>query len=543
MHGRLKLRPPDSARRRQREEKLRHYREAMDTLLGGAPPAQVLSLTGSVLAANPDVGTCWNLRRRALGALGGDWVPSELSFVGQCLGVNPKSYGAWHHRGWVLRHAPAPPAGREDLALCERLLAADPRNFHAWEHRRALVAGQDAEAELAFAGALLSRDFSNFSAWHHRLRLLAPARGRAQGEPGALPPERLKEELELVQNAVFTDPTDQSAWVYLRCILSRASPPPRIICVHVDREDATLAVIFSRPVKVNPECPELRATMDGSALAGPWRSGEGRPRPSHTWLCDLPAPPTERPAHLEVTWAPDSALREVTLLPGEAEAWWQEPIVERELFWPELGVADAQVLQDQVQMCQELLELEPQSRGCLLTLALLWAALDPRGRARHVREHLQSLRDADPLRSGFVADVRSRFEAVLAILGAGEGLSLAAKGLTSLPLLERMAAVTRLELAGNELRALPGELGALRRVEELDLSDNHVTEVGVAPPLPRLRLLRLDRNPIGHAPALAPLAAWPRLARLGLAETPLGSAPGGPALLAELLPGVDVTFS
>ncbi|XP_039589384.1 geranylgeranyl transferase type-2 subunit alpha-like [Passer montanus] len=80
-------------------------------------------------------------------------------------------------------------------------------------------------------------------------------------------------------------------------------------------------------------------------------------------------------------------------------------------------------------------------------------------------------------------------------------------------------------------------------LQELDLSDNHVTEVGVAPPLPRLWLLRLDRNPIGHAPALAPLAAWPRLTHLGLAETPLGSAPSGPALLAELLPGVDVTFT
>ncbi|XP_039909789.1 geranylgeranyl transferase type-2 subunit alpha [Hirundo rustica] len=543
MHGRLKLRPPDAARRRQREEKLRQYREAMDALLGGAPPAQVLSLTGSVLAANPDVGTCWNLRRRALGALGGDWVPSELSFVAQCLGVNPKSYGAWHHRGWVLGHAPAPPAGREDLALCERLLAADSRNFHAWEHRRALAAGQDPEAELAFAGALLSRDFSNFSAWHHRLRLLAPARNRGEGAAGALPPERLKEELELVQNAIFTDPTDQSAWVYLRCILSRAPPPPRVICVHVDREDATVAVIFSRPVRVNPEHPELRATLDGSTLPGPWRSGEGRPRPSHTWLCHLPAPPSDCPALLEVTWEPDSTPRQVTLQPGEAEAWWQEPIVERELFWPELGVAEAQVLQDQVRMCRELLELEPQSRGCLLTLALLLAALEPRGCAQEIRQHLGGLQDADPLRWGFVADVRSRFEAALGVLGAGEGLSLSAKGLTSVPLLERLAALTRLELSGNELRALPAALGALRRLRELDLSRNRISELGAAPPLPRLELLRLDRNPIGHAPALSPLAAWPRLARLGLAETPLGSAPHGPALLAELLPGVDVTFS
>ncbi|XP_014118450.1 PREDICTED: geranylgeranyl transferase type-2 subunit alpha [Pseudopodoces humilis] len=541
MHGRLKLRPPDAARRRQREEKLRHYREAMDALLGGAPPAQVLSLSAAVLAANPDVGTCWNLRRRALGALGGDWVPSELAFVGQCLGVNPKSYGAWHHRSWVLARAAAPPAGREDLALCERLLAADSRNFHAWDHRRAVA--RDPEAELAFTGSLLSRDFSNFSAWHQRLRLLAPARERGGAGAGALPPAKLREELELVQNAVFTDPTDQSAWVYLRCILSRAPPPPRVICVHIDREDATVAVIFSRPVRVNPECPELTATLDGSALTEPWRSGEGRPRPSHTWLCALPALPSDHPAHLEVTWAPDSTPRDVRLLPGEAQACWQEPIVERELFWPELGVAEAQVLQDQVQMCRELLELEPQSRGCLLTLALLLAALDPRGHAREIREHLRSLQEADPLRSGFVADVRSRFEVALAILGAGEGLSLPAKELTAVPLLERMAALARLDLAGNELRELPAALGALRSLTELDLSDNRVSKLGSAPPLPRLRLLRLDRNPIGHASALTPLAAWPRLALLGLAETPLGSAPDGPALLAELLPAVDVTFS
>ncbi|XP_057245062.1 geranylgeranyl transferase type-2 subunit alpha-like, partial [Malurus melanocephalus] len=164
----------------------------MDALLGAPPPAQVLALTGAVLSANPDVGTCWNRRRRALGELGGDWVQSELSFVAQCLGVNPKSYGAWHHRGWVLGHGRAPPAGREDLALCERLLEADPRNFHAWEHRRSLVAGGSPQAELEYSGALLSRDFSNFSAWHHRLRLLAPARDGGEGHPGVLPPEKLQ---------------------------------------------------------------------------------------------------------------------------------------------------------------------------------------------------------------------------------------------------------------------------------------------------------------------------------------------------------------
>ncbi|KAM6033187.1 geranylgeranyl transferase type-2 subunit alpha, partial [Chlamydotis macqueenii] len=238
MHGRLKLRPPDAARRRQREEKLRLYRSAMATLLEkrgrGELDEEVLALTGAVLAANPDVGTCWNLRRRALPPGPAHWLAGELSFVGSCLGVNPKSYGAWHHRGWVLRQAPppaTPPATpAAERALCARLLAADPRNFHAWEHRRALGAAAE-EEELAFAAELLARDFSNFSAWHHRGRLLGPG--------VALPLPRLRRELELVQSAVFTDPHDQSAWVYLRCLLARGArgggaprpgpPPPKKI--------------------------------------------------------------------------------------------------------------------------------------------------------------------------------------------------------------------------------------------------------------------------------------------------------------------------
>ena len=75
----------------------------------------------------------------AQGATGRNWallgchlghrrVPGELAFVGGCLGVNPKSYGAWHHRGWVLRRAPVPPPAPAERALCDRLLAADPRN-------------------------------------------------------------------------------------------------------------------------------------------------------------------------------------------------------------------------------------------------------------------------------------------------------------------------------------------------------------------------------------------------------------------------------
>jgi len=52
---------------------------------------------------------------------------SELSFVESCLKQNPKSYGSWHHRGWVSPRLPRPDWARE-LGLCDRCLSLDERN-------------------------------------------------------------------------------------------------------------------------------------------------------------------------------------------------------------------------------------------------------------------------------------------------------------------------------------------------------------------------------------------------------------------------------
>ncbi|XP_064359410.1 geranylgeranyl transferase type-2 subunit alpha [Dromaius novaehollandiae] len=565
MHGRLKLRPSEAqaaARRREREEKLRLYRTAMATIFEkrrrGQLDAEALGLAAAVLAANPDVGTLWNVRREGLGpAPPPGWAAAELALAGGCLGVNPKSYGAWHHRAWVLRRGGG--AGGAEGALCARLLAADPRNFHAWEHRRAVAGPAGAGAELAFAGELLARDFSNFSAWHHRGALLAAARTPGPRGGGGLPPAQLRQELELVHNAVFTDPNDQSAWVYLRCLLSRGRLPPAIICLYADREDATLAATFSRPVMVAEGGGELELTVDEAPVDVTWRSAEGRHRPGHVWLCDLPPAALEPPGPgcrlLRVTWRPGPAHRDLLLEPGSNESWSREPVTARELFWPEMGGADPAVLQEQVETCRELLELEPRSRGPLLTLALLLCCLDPASHEAEALRCLRALLEADPLRGGFVRDLGSRAAAAAGILRlegeggaeapppAGPRLRLAGRELTSLPLLERLPLAAALELGGNRLRGPPPALGGLRRLRVLDLSHNEVATLAGFPPLPRLEELLLDGNPISHAPALAPLAACPRLARLGLAGTPLAAAPEAAARLAELLPRVRVALA
>lgn len=52
---------------------------------------------------------------------------AEMPFLETCLKLNPKSYGSWHHRGWVSSRLPRPDWGKE-LSLCNLCLSLDDRN-------------------------------------------------------------------------------------------------------------------------------------------------------------------------------------------------------------------------------------------------------------------------------------------------------------------------------------------------------------------------------------------------------------------------------
>ncbi|KAM8985907.1 geranylgeranyl transferase type-2 subunit alpha [Ara ararauna] len=515
MHGRLKSRPPDAARLRQREERLRKYRESMRELRerrGGA----VLELTASVLAANPDVATCWGLRREAL----------LLEPEPDCPRVGAPSGAA----------PPRPPlrVGVHGAAPAPRLLQLlrmAPTAAAAAPQRGQRPPGEPSlRAISALFGAISALLWTNSALFRANSALF-----------GAI--SALFGELELIRNAAFTDPHDQSAWIYLRCVLSQALPPPRILSLYLHRDDPALAITFSRPIVAGPE---LEVVLDGAPVDGKWRSAEGGARSSRTWLLDLPPAPPASPLRLRVTWALSPAPCELTLQSGEDEAWWQQPIAAQELFWPEVGVSEAGLLRAQAQWCRELRELEPQSRGCLLVLALLLWALEPLEHEEEMRSCLQELKAADPMRRGFVSDAASRLEVAAALLRRGAGpegeLRLRGKALTSLPLLEHMVLVPALDLSHNGLGGLPGAMGALRRLKVLDVAHNNISTLKGFPPLPWLEEMGLEGNPLSHASALSPLAACPRLARLRLAGTPLAAAPGAAAHVGRLLPRADVSL-
>lgn len=54
-------------------------------------------------------------------------LQKELVFLGDCLRVNPKAYGVWLHREWVMLHIPDPD-WKQELGLCDLFLKHDERN-------------------------------------------------------------------------------------------------------------------------------------------------------------------------------------------------------------------------------------------------------------------------------------------------------------------------------------------------------------------------------------------------------------------------------
>ena len=231
-----------------------------------------LGMIAKVLELNPEYYSLWNFRKEILsemlardgsaaadgaavmvegGAAESGAAPAdtpealaairaeELRLTLAAITRQPKSYAAWYHRRWVVARGGCDLA--HEVKLCSRFLEADERNFHCWSYRRAVLAlmlhGSDHDAaveaaaaagagtapavvqaasEFAFTSTKLEQNFSNYSAFHHRSTLLRDA---AAANVGATWMELVGTELDVVQQAVFTEPDDQSAWMYFSWLL------------------------------------------------------------------------------------------------------------------------------------------------------------------------------------------------------------------------------------------------------------------------------------------------------------------------------------
>lgn len=545
----------EEAKRQERERRLEQYQScaqrARSKRQDGELDQEALDLTAEVLIINPDLGTFWNFRREVLLKMEQEKSVSErgllfggeLSFLERCLRVNPKSYGTWHQRVWALRRHPDPD-WRHELQLCTQCLQQDGRNFHCWDHRRVVVreGRLPVEEELDFTQRLINTNFSNYSAWHYRstvLPLVHPHPSLAR-QPSPL---ALTHECELVQNAVFTDPNDQSAWFYHRWLLGRADRDESISCLFVDFIDQRVAVVFTRPVHVPADGAGLVLRVDNRPLPLSWRPPHGG-KHSPVWVCELPTGTlnVEFPDQtVRVTWGQDGGSMECCCTDRlRGEGWCRDSATDQQLFQGDLSVQRAAVLEAELASCKQLLELEPDNKWCLLTVLLLLWALGPLEGETECLGALGRLSGCDPLRAAHVADLRSRLLLQNAVLrmeyAQARVVTLAHKGLTTLCHLDQLLLITHLDLSGNPLRKLPPTLRTLLCLQVLQADDCSLEGIEGVSALPKLQEISLRGNLLSDLSDLRPLTLCLRLESANLSGNPVCGGEGGAASVRALLP-------
>ena len=241
-------------KRLERDKKLKMYKYAMGETLRRVASKEYdatgAKLSEELLSHNGDIQTLWNYRKRlieaaeakaeaataaAAAAAAEDsstidatnrdeltrLFKGELALTEMALKANHKSYPSWFHRQWCMLRANSDKwrlgdscvelSWPHELQLCNAFLNADERNFHCWSHRYFVVAnGNIAKLdELAYTYDKISANLSNYSSWHYRSKLLA-----ALYYENKIDAELFAKELLIIENAVFCDPKDQSAWIY-----------------------------------------------------------------------------------------------------------------------------------------------------------------------------------------------------------------------------------------------------------------------------------------------------------------------------------------
>jgi len=301
MHGVLKVKSSaqqEAEKRKERQEKAEKFkkltRKIFDKRKCKELDDELMSLTEKLLSSNPDFNTIWNIRKEIFLKLKderseeelNDLYSNELRFLQSCLHVNPKSYGVWEHRRFSLQNMPSPD-WKNDLKLCNQFLMYDSRNFHCWDYRRFVVKNAEVSSqdEFDFTMKKISENFSNYSAWHYRSKLLPlvhpdPENRSKIGETALL------KEFELVQNAFFTDPNDQSAWFYQRWLLGREERKAEVLYLSARKLPDGLKLILSLSKQINLQREDhLHVYLNDVEINGlVWKSSDESDLPSYVWI-------------------------------------------------------------------------------------------------------------------------------------------------------------------------------------------------------------------------------------------------------------------
>ncbi|XP_022690373.1 geranylgeranyl transferase type-2 subunit alpha-like [Varroa jacobsoni] len=489
-HGRVKVKTTaqqEAEKELERQKKLALYKAATEKIFQKRASSEydeeILQITSQILQNNPDDATLWNIRRETfeqMKAKGDDIserTKDELLLVWQALLKNPKSYGAWWHRGWVNENLTSTPDWDRELQLTGLFLEKDDRNFHCWDYRR-FVSGRcqtPLEDELKFTLERIEANFSNYSSWHYRSHLLP--RFFPGDKEGSIKENVLLEELDLVLNAAFTDPQDQSAWMYHRWLLGKVEPVESITFARWYPVEGVLLITFGKEVgrceaavKINSEVKEVQWKMVGGTHS------------AHVWTC--------QGAHFHK--ASTVSIDEISLTRDHLE--WQAL---RNVKSGLLTVAKTTVLQEQLENANSLIEMEPDSKWPLLTAAMLMSALQDPVYLQKTLGLMDKLAHVDPFRKNYYRDLKSKLIIEACLEPNAVEVDLCNKGLTCLRHCHMMSATVKLNLSKNQLHDTAlYQLKHCFWLTALVLDDNPLRTLDFLEVLPNLKNLSVRGCPL-----------------------------------------------
>lgn len=289
-----------------------------------------------------------------------NFSPESIALNGNLLQLNPEVYTAWNFRRQAFEEKlkaggdVAIEISATELSLTEKALKKNPKSYATWHHRKWIISWgfSSLENEIHLVEKLLDVDDRNFHGWSYR-RFLAHQMG--------LPVER---ELDYTRHKIEQNFSNYSAWHYRSVLLPLLYHPEQI-----QPKDASSSHLFTATVTSNLPIHVMEEEFEFVKQA-------------------LYTEPEDQSGWFYHRWLLACAVAQFDSTPNKEHEDWLE-----------------RTLVSQIEICDELLTVEPNAKWPLLTLVQLnqlqmhYNFIEPNGIA--ISTAYKSLEELDPMRAGF----------------------------------------------------------------------------------------------------------------------------------------------
>uniref|UniRef100_A0A3B0N240 Geranylgeranyl transferase type-2 subunit alpha n=1 Tax=Theileria annulata TaxID=5874 RepID=A0A3B0N240_THEAN len=241
---------------------------------------KMFDLSSIIIEFMPEFTPAWNYRKKFIQKNESndqnkllESLKNERTLTYTSLKKSPKSYSVWHHRLWSitslfnLEDPNILDLLLEEVKLCFKLFTFDARNFHCWnyfnfvKHYLNLLKPESIDWRKMASEQILNLindNFSNYSAWFQRTNL-------------PYHKQTLTDDLELLKQAIYTDPEDRSIWHYHDWLLFKRNTLPTYLCyVNYMEESKTFNLYFNDNVRLDTDSSTFYKN-ESVKLKGTWK--------------------------------------------------------------------------------------------------------------------------------------------------------------------------------------------------------------------------------------------------------------------------------